>query len=129
MFAKDAVLAQTLACGDRRVSSHRSNMRRRAYVSYTTRKVLANISAERERFEAPRPNPSGGPPRWTRNSAQQPAGWKINSPENVQDTTETIHGPTTDDAVAAAVRRLSSSGLLCTAFQGDTHLKFVSYSS
>ncbi|MET7698891.1 DUF6192 family protein [Streptomyces sp. NPDC005485] len=43
---------------------------------------------EQERFEAvnnPPPNPRGGLARWTHDSAKRVVGWKVDSPESVQE--------------------------------------------
>ncbi|MFJ6898580.1 DUF6192 family protein [Streptomyces hokutonensis] len=130
MFAEEALLAQTLVCGHRKVSSNRSNMRLRAYVSYTMRKTPANIPDERERFEAPRPNPSGGPPRWTRSSAKPSVDSKIDLPESVQAKVQAILDLAAADAVTAAVTApvpFQASHGLCS--RGDAPIKIVSHSS
>nr|WP_253267633.1 DUF6192 family protein [Streptomyces asoensis] len=78
---------------------------RRADVSHTIHKILAGIPDEQERFEAvtPPPSPRGGQARWTHDSAKRMVGWKVDSPESVQEKAEAIHDLATDDAVAAAV--------------------------
>ncbi|MET9735757.1 DUF6192 family protein [Streptomyces sp. NPDC006458] len=61
---------------------------------------------ESERFEAvdnPPPHPRGGPPRWTHDSAKRVVGWKVDTPESVQEKVEALHDLATDDAVAAVV--------------------------
>ncbi|MGP4009881.1 DUF6192 family protein [Streptomyces sp. 4N124] len=88
------------------LSSRWPKERRRADVSHTIHKVLASIPDEQERFEAvsnPPPNPRGGPPRWTHDSAKRVVGWKVDSPESVQEKVEAIHDLASDDAVAAVV--------------------------
>ena len=130
MFAEEALLAQTLVCRHRKTSSNRSNMRLRAYVSYTMCKIPAGIPDERERFEAPRPNPSGGPPRWTRNSANPSVDSKIDPPESVQAKVQAILDLAADDAVTAAVTApvpFQASHGLCS--RGDAPIKIVSHSS
>ncbi len=106
MFAEDVGLAYTTVRGYRWVSSRWPKKRRRADVSHTIHKVLASVPDEQERFEAvnnPPPNPRGGPPRWTHDSAKRVVGWKVDSPESVQEKVEAIHDLATDDAVAAVV--------------------------
>nr|WP_260859887.1 DUF6192 family protein [Streptomyces cupreus] len=73
--------------------------RRRADVSHTIHKILASIPDEQERFEAvnnPPPNPRGGEPRWTHDSAKRVVGWKVDSPESVQEKVEAIHDLATE---------------------------------
>jgi len=106
MFAEDVGLAYTTVRSYRWVSSRWPKERRQADVSHTIHKVLASISDEQERFEAvnnPPPNPRGGPPRWTHDSAKRVVGWKVDSPESVQEKVEAIHDLAADDAVAAVV--------------------------
>lgn len=60
----------------------------------------------KERFEAvtnPPPSPRGGQPRWTHDSVKRMVGWKVDSPESVQEKVEAIHDLAADDAVAAVV--------------------------
>ncbi|MFF7884118.1 DUF6192 family protein [Streptomyces sp. NPDC020794] len=106
MFGEDVGLACRTVRSYRWVSSRWPKERRRADVSHAIHKVLAGIPAEQERFEAvnnPPPSPRGGPPRWTHDSAKRVVGWKVNSPESVQEKVEAIHDLATDDAVAAVV--------------------------
>lgn len=72
MFAEDVGLACTTARDYRWVSSRRPKERRRADVSRTIHKVRARIPDEQEGFETVPlpPNPRGGQPRWTHDSAK-----------------------------------------------------------
>ncbi|GAA4340866.1 DUF6192 family protein [Streptomyces venetus] len=106
LFAEDVGLAYTTVRSYRWVSSRWPAEHRRADVSHTIHKILASIPDEQERFEAvnnPPPNPRGGPSRWTHDSAKRVVGWKVDSPESVQEKVEAIHDLATDDAVAAVV--------------------------
>ncbi|WP_030683560.1 DUF6192 family protein [Streptomyces cellulosae] len=106
MFAEDVGLAYTTVRSYRWVSSRWPTERRRVDVSHTIHKILASIPDEQERFEAvtnPPPSPRGGQPRWTHDSAKRVVGWKVDSPESVQEKVEAIHDLATDDAVAAVV--------------------------
>ncbi|MFD7447264.1 DUF6192 family protein [Streptomyces sp. NPDC059909] len=84
------------------MSSRRPKERRRADVSHTIHKVLASIPDEQERFDTvtnPPPSPRGGQSRWTHDSAKRVVGWKVDSPESVQEKVEAIHDLAADDAV------------------------------
>lgn len=105
MIAEDVGLAYTTVRGYRWVSSRWPKERRQPDVSLTIHKVLASIPDEQERFEAvsnPPPNPRGGTPRWTHDSAKRVVGWKVDSPESVQEKVEAIHDLAADDAVTQA---------------------------
>ncbi|MFF0043335.1 DUF6192 family protein [Streptomyces mirabilis] len=104
MFAEEVGLAYSTVRDYRWASSRWPKGHRRTDVSHTIHKILASIPHEQERFEAvnnPPPNPRGGTPRWTHDSAKRVVGWKVNSPESVQEKVEAIHDLATDDAVAA----------------------------
>ncbi|MEU9057204.1 DUF6192 family protein [Streptomyces sp. NPDC048384] len=106
MFAEDVGLAYTTVRDYRWVASRWPKERRRGDVSHTIHKILASIPDEQERFEAvnnPPANPRGGPPRWTHDSAKRVMGWKVDTPESVQEKVDAIHDLATDDAVAAKV--------------------------
>ncbi|EMF56821.1 hypothetical protein GTY82_08260 [Streptomyces sp. SID5476] len=106
MFAEDVGLAYTMVRSYRWVSSRWPKERRRTDVSRTIHKILASIPDEQERFEAvtnPPSSPRGGQLRWTHDSAKRVVGWKVDSPESVQEKVEAIHDLATDDAVAAVV--------------------------
>ncbi len=105
-FAEDIGLSYSTVRDYRWVASRWPTTRRRADVSHTIHKILAGIPDEQERFEAvnnPPPSPRGGPPRWTHDSAKRVVGWKVDSPETVQEKVEAIHDLAADDAVAAVV--------------------------
>jgi hypothetical protein len=105
-FAEDIGLSYATVRDYRWVSSRWPAQRRRADVSHTIHKILASIPDEQERFEAvgnPPPNPRGGPPCWTYDSAKRVVGWKVDSPQSVQEKVEAIHDLAADDAVAAVV--------------------------
>lgn len=55
------------------------------------------------RSPIPRPNPRGGPARCTHGTAKRVVGWKVDTPESVQEKVEAIHDLATDDAVVAVV--------------------------
>ncbi|WP_256259447.1 DUF6192 family protein, partial [Streptomyces mirabilis] len=79
---------------------------RRTDVSHTIHKILASLPVEQERFEAvdnPPPNPCGGPARWTHDSAKRIVGWKVDTPESVQEKVDAIHDLAANDQVAARV--------------------------
>lgn len=106
MFAEDIGLAYSTVRDYRWVASRWPKQHRRADVSHTIHKILASIPDEQERFEAvnnPPPYPRGGPPRWTHDSAKRVVGWKVDSPQNIQEKVEAIHDLATDDSVAAVV--------------------------
>ncbi|WP_249402395.1 DUF6192 family protein [Streptomyces sp. YIM 121038] len=106
LFAEDIGLSYSTVRGYRWVSSRWPKERRLAGVSHTIHKILASIPDEQERFEAvrnPPPNPRYGSPRWTRDSAKRVVGWKVDSPQDVQEKVEAIHDLASDDAVAAVV--------------------------
>ncbi|MEV0257257.1 DUF6192 family protein [Streptomyces sp. NPDC050732] len=106
MFAEDVGLAYSTVRDYRWASSHWPKERRRTDVSHTIYKVLASIPGEQERFEAvsnPPPHPRGDPARWTHDSAKRVVGWKVDTPESVQEKVEAIHDLASDDAVAAVV--------------------------
>ncbi|MGW3044659.1 DUF6192 family protein [Kitasatospora sp. NPDC001159] len=80
---------------------------RRDGVSHTVHRILAGITDEKERFEA-----IGNPPArdgvrgelwWTHDAAKRAVGWKVASPETVQERIEAIHDLAREDAVAAVV--------------------------
>ncbi|MEH0573127.1 MULTISPECIES: DUF6192 family protein [Streptomyces] len=106
MFAEDIGLAYTTVRDYRWVSSRWPKQRRRPDVSHTIHKILAAIGDEAERFEAvnnPPPHPRYGTPRWTHDSAKRVVGWKVDSPQDVQEKVEAIHDLASYDAVAAVV--------------------------
>ncbi|NGO68076.1 DUF6192 family protein [Streptomyces boncukensis] len=106
MFAEDVGLAYATVRTYRWVASRWPGRCRRAGVSFTIHRILASIPDEAEQFEAvsnPPACPTGGPPRWTHDSAKRVVGWKVDSPESVQEKVEAIHDLATDDAVAAVV--------------------------
>ncbi|MFH9426628.1 DUF6192 family protein [Streptomyces sp. NPDC017529] len=106
MFAEDIGLAYTTVRDYRWVASRWPRRHRRADVSHTIHKILANIPDEAERFEAvtnPPPSPRDGTARWTHDSAKRIVGWKLDNPESVQEKVEAIHDLASDDAVAAVV--------------------------
>jgi hypothetical protein len=88
------------------VASRWPKERRRADVSHTIHKILASLPDERERFDAvdnPPADPRGGPARWTHDSAKRIVGWKVDTPESVQEKVDAIHDLAADDQVAARV--------------------------
>ncbi|MGW3635926.1 DUF6192 family protein [Streptomyces sp. NPDC005122] len=106
MFAEDVGLAYSTVRDYRWVASRWPKERRRADVSHTIHKILSSVPDEEERFEAvhnPPVNQRGGPPRWTHDSAKRLVGWKVDTPESVQEKVDAIHDLATDDAVAAKV--------------------------
>ncbi|MFD9863442.1 DUF6192 family protein [Streptomyces alboflavus] len=106
MFAEDVGMAYSTIRDYRWVASRWPKQHRQAGVSHTIHKVLASIPDETERFEAvnnPPPHPRGGPARWTHDSAKRVVGWKVDSPQDVQEKVEAIHDLAADDAVAAVV--------------------------
>ncbi|MGW0207343.1 DUF6192 family protein [Streptomyces sp. NPDC003233] len=106
MFAEDVGLAYSTVRDYRWVASRWPKERRRAGVSQTIHKILASIPDEQERFEAvdnPPPDPRGGPARWTHDSAKRIVGWKVDTPESVQEKVDAIHDLAADDQVAARV--------------------------
>ncbi|MFI9825557.1 DUF6192 family protein [Streptomyces sp. NPDC052013] len=106
MFAEDVGLAYSTVRDYRWVASRWPKERRRADVAHTIHKILASIADEQERFEAvnnPSPHPRGGPARWTHDSAKRVVGWKVDTPESVQEKVDAIHDLATDDGVAAKV--------------------------
>nr|WP_248296203.1 DUF6192 family protein [Streptomyces sp. S1D4-11] len=106
MFAEDVGLAYSTVRDYRWVASRWPKEHRRAGVSHTIHKILASIPDEQERFEAvnnPPPNPRGGPGRWTHDSAKRIVGWKVDTPESVQEKVDAIHDLAADDQVAARV--------------------------
>jgi hypothetical protein len=106
MFAEDVGLAYSTVRDYRWVASRWPKERRRADVSHTIHKILASLPDERERFEAvdnPPANPRGGPARWTHDSAKRIVGWKVDTPESVQEKVDAIHDLAADDQVAARV--------------------------
>ncbi|MEU2867490.1 DUF6192 family protein [Streptomyces mirabilis] len=124
-FAEDIGLSYATVRDYRWVASRWPAKCRRADVSHTIHKVLASILDEQERFEAvnnPPPNPRGGQPRWTHDSAKRVVGWKVDSPESVQEKVEAIHDLATDDAVAAVVTTdfLRRPAVASTAMADDT---------
>ncbi|MFF0065682.1 DUF6192 family protein [Streptomyces sp. NPDC005279] len=103
MFAEDVGLAYTTARGYRWVSSRWPKERRRADVSHTIHKVLARIPDEQERFEAvnnPPPNPRGGQPRWTHDSAKRVVGCAV-SPSRITSSRPSRTMRVTSHAVAS----------------------------
>ncbi|PWI46206.1 DUF6192 family protein [Streptomyces sp. ICBB 8177] len=106
MFAEDVGLAYTTVRDYRWVASRWPKEHRRADVSHTIHKILASIPDEEERFEAvasPPAHPRGGPARWTHDSAKRIVGWKVDTPESVQEKVDAIHDLAADDQVAAKV--------------------------
>jgi hypothetical protein len=106
MFAEDVGLAYSTVRDYRWVASRWPKERRRQGVSHTIHKILASIPDEQERFEAvdnPPSNPRGGPARWTHDSAKRIVGWKVDTPESVQEKVDAIHDLAADDQVAARV--------------------------
>ncbi|MEV4449706.1 DUF6192 family protein [Streptomyces mirabilis] len=106
MFAEDVGPAYSTVRDYRWVASRWPKERRRTGVSHTIHKILASIPNEQERFEAvdnPPPNPRGGPARWTHDSAKRIVGWKVDTPESVQEKVDAIHDLAADDQVAARV--------------------------
>lgn len=51
----------------------------------------------------PPPNPRGGPSRWAHDSAKRIVGWKVDTPESLQEKVDAIHDLAADDQVAARV--------------------------
>ncbi|WP_329453721.1 DUF6192 family protein [Streptomyces sp. NBC_01724] len=106
MFAEDVGLAHTTIRDYRWVASRWPKEHRRADVSHAIHKILASIPDGQERFEAvnsPPPHPRGGPARWTHDSAKRIVGWKVDTPESVQEKVDAIHDLAADDQVAARV--------------------------
>ncbi|MFJ2833548.1 DUF6192 family protein [Streptomyces sp. NPDC087263] len=54
-------------------------------------------------MDNPPPNARGGPARWTHDSAKRIVGWKVDTPESVQEKVDAIHDLAADDQVAAQV--------------------------
>ncbi len=106
LFAEDIGLSYSTVRDYRWVASRWPKERRRTDVSHTIHQILASIPDPEERFEAvnnPPPHPRSGEPRWTHDSAKRVVGWKVDSPESVQEKVEAIHDLATDDAVASVV--------------------------
>lgn len=106
MFAEDIGLAYTTIRDYRWVASRWPKEHRRADVSHAIHKTLASLPDGQERFEAvdnPPPHPRGGPARWTHDSAKRIVGWKVDTPESVQEKVDAIHDLAADDQVAARV--------------------------
>jgi hypothetical protein len=105
-FAEDIGLAYSTVRTYRWVASRWPSSRRRDGVSHTVHRILAGITEESKRFEVignpPAPE-GGGEARWSHDAAKRAVGWKVASPETVQERVEAIHDLAKEDAVAAAV--------------------------
>jgi hypothetical protein len=107
MFAEDVGLAYSTVRDYRWVASRWPKEHRRTDVSHTIHEILVSIPDEQERFEVvdnPPFNPRGGPARWTHDSAMQIAGWKVDTPESIQEKVDMSHtDPFSSHCIRSAV--------------------------
>ncbi|MEU2685952.1 DUF6192 family protein [Streptomyces hygroscopicus] len=71
--------------------------------SFEIHRILEKLDDRFERIKNPQLHPRDGVPRWTQDAAKRQVGWRVESPQTVQEKVEAIHDLAADEHVAARV--------------------------
>ncbi|WP_327749930.1 DUF6192 family protein [Streptomyces europaeiscabiei] len=103
MYAEDVGVPYNQVRLNRQTASRWPAEYRVQGVSFEIHRILEKLDDRFERITNPPRHPRDGVARWTQDAAKRQVGWRVDSPQSVQEKVEAIHDLAVDEQVAARV--------------------------
>jgi hypothetical protein len=103
MYAEDIGVSYNQVRLNRQTASKWPAQHRAEGISFEIHRILEKLDDRFERIKHPPRHPRDEVPRWTQDAAKRQVGWRVESPQTVQEKVEAIHDLAADEQVAARV--------------------------